>query len=817
MAVFGFKVYFCAINTSLHYMDIHYIGEHLWVGFLGRAFIWVSFLSLISSAILYLRAIKKPEKLMLGVLAKNLFVVHFVSLVGAIASLYYLIGNHCFEYSYVWQYSSLEMPGKFMVSCFWAGQEGSYMVWAFWQGIIGLILLKTAKEWKNWVMPVFATGQFFLISMVLGLEIGKLSIGGSPFELLRNMPQNAAEELFKNANYLSMITDGNGLNPLLENIWMIIHPPSLFLGYAVALVPFSYAIASLWRKDYHAWLKPAIPWTIAGILTLGIGIILGGRWAYESLTFGGFWAWDPVENASLVPWLLLVATLHSMVIAAKRFNTYSTTYFFTFLGWFFVLYATYLTRSGVLGETSVHSFGANVLAGQMVVFCLLFLLLPIVLLIARKKEFPKKESDDLMTREFWMLIGAIIVLLSAFQVTLTTSIPVFNKLFGTGIAPPINNVNFYNTWQLPFAVVIALGIAISQYLTYGVNEIKPFLRKISVSIGIALVLTLLIAWGDHITEASRIVLLFSIVLAIVVSMDFVIKFVRKSANMAGALSHVGFMLFLLGVVLAFSNSMVISRGQQTGKAGMGEENKDNLVLVKGIGQPMGRYMVTYTDATTKGRETFYKVDFVKMKDAGTGKIDFSLYPSLNRNSRMGNVYNPDTKHFLNKDIYTFLSFAQTSNGAADSSGYSKSGEQEMNLKDTMVIARSFVILDRVETKMENDDVNNASITAFFKVFSMKAGEMDAHVKYEIAEGKLKQEDAELGPLDLKLRFEGVSATSKAIRVGVYEKQQDYIVMKAIVFPYIGVLWSGVFIMFSALTYAIKRRTMRKYKQAPKQA
>lgn len=789
-------------------MNIQYLGEHLMAGNLGRIFIWLSFLTLIISAGLYIYSLQKKEKqAYYNKLAGSFFWFHFIALTGAIAALYYLIGNHCFEYSYVWQYSSKDMPVKFIISCFWAGQEGSYLIWAFWQGLIGLMLLRSAGEWKAWVMPVFATGQFFIISMVLGLNLGSFSIGGSPFELLRNLPQNASEELFKSPNYVSMLMDGNGLNPLLENIWMIIHPPSLFLGYAVALVPFSFAIASLWRREYHSWLKPAIPWTIAGILTLGNGIILGGRWAYESLTFGGFWAWDPVENASLVPWLLLIASLHSMIISAKRFNTYATTYFFTFLGWFFVMYATYLTRSGVLGETSVHSFGANVLSGQMVFFNILFLVLPVVFLLMRKKQFPKKESDEVMTREFWMLIGAIVVLLSAFQVIATTSIPVFNKLFGTEIAPPIDNINFYNTWQLPFAVVIALGIAISQYLWYGPNDTKVFVRRILIASGIAVVLTVLIALGDQISGVSKIVLLFSILLASVVSVEFVIRYIKKTNNIGGAFTHVGFTLFLLGVVLAFSNSQVISRSQSSMDQGM--ENKDNLVLVRGIGQSMGRYMVTYTDSKTEGRETFYKVDFVKMKDAGTGKVDFSVYPSLNTNTRMGNVYNPDTKHFIDRDIYTFLSFAQQSNGAAEADGFSKAGEQVMNVKDTILIARSYVVLDEVVTNMTNDDVNNASISARFNIISMNNGKLETEIKYEIVNGELKRTDGVIAPMNLKLRFEGVDPDSKAIHVGVYERQQDYIVMKAIVFPFMTVLWFGVVVLFSGLTYSIMRRTMRK--------
>jgi cytochrome c-type biogenesis protein CcmF len=366
---------------------------------------------------------------------------------------------------------------------------------------------------------------------------------------------------------------------------------------------------------------------------------------------------------------------------------------------------------------------------------------------------------------------------------------------------------------MPFAIVIALGIAISQYLWYGPNDVKQFLRKILVASGISVLLTVFIALGDHVTGASRIVLLFSILLASVVSIDYVIHYLKKTTNVGGAFTHVGFTLFLLGVVLAFSNSQVISRSTSGMNGSTVTENQDNIILVKGVGKPMGKYMVTYTDSKTKGRETFYQVDFVKMKDAGTGKIDFSLHPSLNVNTRMGNVYNPDTKHFIDKDIYTFLSFAQQSNGETDADGYSRSGEQPMQLKDTLAVGRNFIILDDIKTTMANEDVNNASIVARFKILSMTNGSMDTEIKYEIVNGELKRTDGIIGPLNMKLRFEGVASDSKAIHVGIYEKQQDYIVMKAIIFPFIGVLWFGIVIMFSGLTYSIMRRTMGKYKDS----
>lgn len=790
-------------------MGIQFVGEHLIAGTLGRIFIWLSILSLVFSAVLFILSLNGDKKTLYAKLAGSFFWLHFGALLGAVGALYYLFVHHCFEYSYIYQYSSLDMPAKYMLSCFWAGQEGSYLIWAFFQGLIGLLLLKTTREWKPWVLPIFSTGQFFILSMVLGFDLGSFSIGGSPFELLRNLPQSAADEFFKNPNYLSMIADGNGLNPLLENIWMIIHPPALFLGYAVALVPFSYAMASLWRKQYHAWLRPAIPWTLAALLTLGIGIILGGRWAYESLTFGGFWAWDPVENASLVPWLLLIATLHTLLIARKRSNTYATTYLFTILSWFFVVYATYLTRSGVLGETSVHSFGENALSFQMVVFCLIFLVLPIIWLLLLKKNLPRKDNDEIMTREFWMLIGAVVAVMSAFQVISTTSIPVFNKIFGTQIAPPIDNINFYNTWQLPFAVAIGVVIAISQYLVYGNNETKTFLRKLLYPVVISVFLTATIAFGDSIGKIDRIVLLFSVLFALVVSISYIFSYFRKTSNIGAALTHSGFSLFLLGVILAFSNTLIISRNTSGFDLGKDADNAENLVLMHGVGQPMGNYLVKYSDASAKGRETFYKVDFVKKQDSASGRIAFSVFPSVNRNTRMGNVYNPDTKHFLDKDIYTYISFAQQIQGDADAEGFSKTKQVEMYEKDSLRFDQNFIILESISSRMENNDVNNAGIIAKFKVLGMDGGTMETEIRYDIVNGELKHTDGFIEPLKLKLRFEGVSPNSKAISVGIYEKQEDFIVIKAIIFPFMIVLWLGTVIMFFGMGYAIVRRIRKK--------
>ncbi len=784
-------------------MNIQYIGEHLLVGQLGTMFVWLAFITALLIPVAFYRADRKPSAAGQKT-ANSLYLLHFSSLLAAAIVLYYAIANHYFEYSYVWQYSSKDLPFKYIISCFWAGQEGSFMIWALFQAILGLFLLRIHQEWRGKVITVFAFGQIFLMSMILGFSIGGIHIGASAFLLLRDLPQNLGNNFFADPNYLAMIQDGNGLNPLLENIWMVIHPPILFLGYAAMIIPFSYAVASLWKRDYFGWLKPALPWALFGLISLGMGILLGGRWAYESLTFGGFWAWDPVENASLVPWLLLVGALHLMLLAYKRKQSLTMAYVMVFLSFIFVIYATYLTRSGVLGETSVHSFGDDGKSAQMLFFQALFILIPFALLLVNRKKFVRKNNESIWSREFWMLMGSIVLLLSSFQILVTTSIPVINKILGTAIAPPIDNVAYYNNWQTPYAIFVALLIAGVQFLVYGLNDHRRFFKNISISGAIALLFTVIIALLYHVKRFDHAALIFFAIFSVTATVDYAIRFARKGANNGAAFAHAGFGIFLLGILLAFSNSQIISKNFSGIDLGKEKDNNENLVLQKGTKQPMGDYMVTYSSDEAKGRETFYKVDFVEKENSATGKISFSIYPSVNHNDRMGNVFNPATRHFIDKDIYTYIVYAESADsGSVD--GYSLSGTQEMKRNDTINFGRSFFILDSIEVNAKDKQAKNVSITAKMRILSMQFGELRTQLKYMIKDGQLSREDGIIEPLNIKLSFKGVSDKPNAIMVSLYEKKSDYIVLKAIVFPWMNVLWGGFIIMMIGLMLAITKR------------
>ncbi|MCX6240356.1 MAG: cytochrome c biogenesis protein CcsA [Bacteroidetes bacterium] len=634
---------------------MNFIGEHLIYGVLGKSFVWISFAASLISTVLFLFHFSRKENPlgMIRGIARSFYLLHVVSIFAVIVVLYLLIFRHYFEYTYVWQYSSGTLPIKYIISCFWAGQEGSFLVWGVCQAVLGLFLIRKAGEWESPVMGIVSLSQVFVTSMLLGVSIFGYQIGSSPFTLLRETYAGQPGSIFGHPDYLQYLNDGNGLNPLLENIWMTIHPPILFIGYALALVPFAYAIAALMKKDYQGWIRPSMPWVLLSLTFLGAGILLGGAWAYVSLTFGGFWAWDPVENSSLVPWLTLVAALHFIIISRRQHFGLLFAFLFSLLSYILVLYATFLTRSGVLSETSAHSFGDNGLTAQLLVYLLFFLTLVIVLFGMNITKIIDRKKDEILSKEFWMFIGSLIIALAAFQIIFTTSIPVFNKVLGTHLAPPTDNVAFYNRWQMPYALLVAVFIGFSQFLNYSSNRLKEALKKLALPAILALLASLPFLISGIVTQPAFVLFLYFILFgffAIIANIIFKTSF---PGNTGALIAHLGFIIFLLGTLITFSNSRVISTNTSRYDMGNEKSNAENLMLVKNDTLYMAGFYVTYVNKSRLGNTTFYRVDFLRMKE-GKLKQQFSLYPSVNVHPRMGAVYNPATRHYPLIDYYTYI-------------------------------------------------------------------------------------------------------------------------------------------------------------------
>ena len=279
-----------------------YIGEHLLPGQLGHFFIVLSLVASLIATFSYFRSAQSKNEIDASYwkkLARFAFITEAISVFAVIGILIYILSSHLFEYKYAWQHSSRSLEFKYLLAGLWEGQEGSFLLWSVWHCVLGLILIKTSKKWEAPVMTVLSFAQFCLATMIAGIYIFGWKMGSNPFILLRdsgvldNAPAlhlNFDVNQVLKPDYLSFIKDGNDLNPLLQNYWMVIHPPVLFMGFASTAVPFAFAISGLWKKQFGEWTKPALPWALFSAAVLGVGIMMGAKWAYESLTFGGYWA-----------------------------------------------------------------------------------------------------------------------------------------------------------------------------------------------------------------------------------------------------------------------------------------------------------------------------------------------------------------------------------------------------------------------------------------------------------------------------------------------------------------------------------------------
>src|SRR5687767_10326329 len=544
--------------------EIEYIGEHLLPGQLGHFFVITGFVAALLALLSYRKTTILNQDISWLKLSRIAWFVHGFSILAAIATIFFMMVNQYYEYRYVWDHVSDDLPMKYIFSAFWEGQEGSFLLWMFWHIILGTVVVKTAGRWESGIMTWLSLVQLVLVSMIAGIYFtDDFKMGSSPFLLLR---ETMDVPIFSNPNYLTKI-EGNGLNPLLQNYWMTIHPPTLFLGFASVTIPFCFALSGLWTKDHTGWLKPVMPWTLFSTGILGLGILMGGAWAYEALSFAGYWAWDPVENMSLVPWIVLLAGLHGNFISRHTGHSIKATYLFYIFSFLLIVYSTFLTRSGILGTESVHAFTEMGLEWQLVGFIVLFAAIAGYLFFSRSKSLPSvKKEEPVFSREFWMFIGALILVFSAILITFTTSIPVWNKLvdaygwiFNKGDmspyhrAMPLDDIAHHNRFQLWIAVLIGLLSGLTLMLRFGglgweVNKTR-FFKHLGISVLLSTALAVLLAQWIELPSWQYIVLLGAASFGVITNVVYLISYAKgKFGSFGPALSHGGFALMLIGIM-----------------------------------------------------------------------------------------------------------------------------------------------------------------------------------------------------------------------------------------------------------------------------
>jgi cytochrome c-type biogenesis protein CcmF len=752
-------------------------NEHLLPGQVGHFFVLLAFVASIVSAISYFKATatkQETEKQSWIRFARGAFFIEVFSLLAVFATIYYICSNHYYEYLYVYKHASRELEPKYLLACIWEGQEGSFLLWALWHCVLGTTLIFTAKKREAPVMSIVNSAQVFLVLMLLGVYFFGTRIGSSPFVLTRN---ELLGPIFGQSNYLSFIKDGIGLNPLLRNYWMVVHPPILFLGFASTVVPIAFAYSSLITKDWGGWVKAALPWALFSGCVLGTGMMMCGKWAYESLSFGGYWAWDPVENAVLVPWLILVAGLHCMAIFNATKNALRASYLFVILAYLFVLYSTFLTRTGVLGDTSVHSFteagmSMNVLIGIYV----LVITLPVFFLFFKNyKNIPTiQKEEDMSSREFWMFIGSLILFLSALFIISITSLPVYNKIFGTHYADPQDREFAYNKVLVLVAVIIGLLTGMSQFLKYKNTGKKYLVQKLAWPLGIAIAASVLLAIFYPIEYSKKgpgflgaiYLALFAAVFSVAANATYLKSVLKWNLKAGGAaIAHLGFALMIGGMLIASGNRKVISDNSKTGiftpfdkdPTGRDAENPmENLTLLKDVPTAMGKYSVTYVSdsASNEKDRTFYNLHFQKI-DSATGKVDenFVLSPDAYRMKYNNLTSNPGTKHYLTHDIFTYISSIYTPIPESDTTSFVP---HQLAIGDSIFYSKGYFILNGIVKNPDNERFHflptDTALVADITVYSKDGASYKAYPALTIQNQKLNFIDDTVVAQNLYLNF-----------------------------------------------------------------
>ena len=324
----------------------------------------------------------------------------------AIATLWAGLLTDNFELRNVAEYTSSTLGDEFKLSALWGSQAGSLLLWAWMFTGFAALAVFTNRRKNRELMPVVIA-----VLMVIAIFFtGLLSFATSPFETLAVVPE-----------------EGRGLNPLLQNPYMVIHPPLLYLGYVGLAIPFAFAIAALvTRRLDTAWITATRRWMIVSWLFLGVGILLGARWAYEELGWGGYWAWDPVENAAFMPWLVATAFLHSVMVQERRGMLKVWNMVLIILTFTLALFGTFLTRSGIVA--SVHAFGESTLGPYFAAFIGLILVGSIGLLILRLPDLRSQHSlESYVSREAVFLYNNLLLLGLAFATFWGTVFPILSE------------------------------------------------------------------------------------------------------------------------------------------------------------------------------------------------------------------------------------------------------------------------------------------------------------------------------------------------------------------------------------------------------
>jgi cytochrome c-type biogenesis protein CcmF len=746
----------------------------------------------------------------------------------ASAILTYLILTHDYSYKYIYNYSSNDLPTGILAATFWAGQEGSFMLWVLLTSIVGIVLQNYSSkrgDLEPRVMSVFSLSTSFLLVMVSPLfknpfahiwtepvfiaakDINTIffnqpwiqnflfSDNSSGQNFVKMGPELYAALSSAGIAVKDFVINGKGLNPQLLNFWMQIHPPILFTGFSMATVPFAFAMAAMMKNDYTQWVKQALPWVLAGAGILGLGIMMGGYWAYEMLGWGGYWAWDPVENSSLIPFLVGVASIHTLLVQRKTqtkggIGKYAkTNLILSIMTYILVLYSTFLTRSGVLGDASVHSFvdPGMLVYLFLVIFIGTFIVLGFGMLIYRWKFLNEKieAEESLLSRDLALFTAAVVLCASAIIVLVGTSAPLFGNAVDTF---------FYNDMHIPLAIIIGLLNGLSLLLKWKQSDGQDLLKKSFLSITLSIIFTGSIIIFGGITDIMMILLALAASFSLFVNLEIAIKIVRGNMKMLGAyVSHIGIALFILGVIgsAAYSKHVDIDLIKNEPKEALG-------------------YQLIFTGYNPIENNTKYAFNINLKKGDKNYTISPVMYISQFNN---GLMREPAILNLWTKDFYISPVGYDEGNNAEHNHGQvidlEKGGSTEHN-GAKISFDRFDMPAETMQAMQEGKDFQMGAVLTLetkdkkesFELFRKSVSGQIQFTDFTSQNAGVKIQLINLTAGKIQISVSNLDESSQA---NMKESPKEVLSISASVKPFINLVWAGVLVMFIGFFVSVSRR------------
>lgn len=731
------------------------------LSYLGDVLIFSTAVFLTLSTLFYLIAWRGKEEYLN--LARNFYYASTALIVVTITTLFYLILTHDFSVAYVYSYSSTDLPLGYLISTLWGGQEGTFLLWILFTSILGIIMLRTVGS--------FEKGNMFFVNIFL-LSIVIILIKKSPFELL---------PVFR--------TEGAGLNPLLQNFWMQIHPPIMFIGFSGAVFPFVFAMTGLIEKKYSQWAEFARKWTVFAWLSLGVSLVMGGYWAYITLGWGGFWAWDPVENSSFIPWIFLAAQIHVLFINRLHKGLMRFSLFMVCLSFWSVLYGTFLTRSGVLADFSVHSFIDLGLNNYLIGGLVLFVIIGLSLIAFRWKEIkPNPAFSQVASKSYMVTLGVLILFIGGVLTLIGTSAPLLTRFNDD---PSAVGLQYYFVTMTPIAIGVMLLLGLFPAFKWNKGLSKPKLLLIGVSAGIVTIAMLLVT---GFTYELMYLLFFGTAAMAIVSNSLVLYLSFKEKNFVpGYLAHIGIALAMVGAGLS-----------------AGFETKQTVVLPQNeIISAMG-YDIKFTEIVDNPKGFNCHVEIVSESDGFV-----AVLPHEFPKNQDGVMRKPYVEKYLTYDLYVApIGMEQTTENDPTIFEFEK--------EETKQIDKYEITFHDYELSSHGEE---GVTTAGAKLTILYDGKTEEVVPMiQVMGDSVSSKEALFDYNKGRVFISGISPESGSVLLKIVgdfipqgELDQTSLVIELSVKPYINLFWFGTFLCFFSGGLSLRKRNRRKKENRAKTA